>query len=579
MAKSGYISTNDYSGRYYKVSWTASQSIPNNNSTITWTLEALGGGNSWYAERTLEVTIAGTPVYSKTNRVERYAGVIATGTTTLTHDSKGEKSFSIGVRAAVYTSSVNCTGSGNFTLDTIPRQATILTAPNFNDEQNPTITYSNPAGNNVQTLQACISLTGSADDIEYRDIPKTGSSYTFNLTNEERAVLLRATTTSNSRTVKFFIKTIINGVTYLSSITKNFSVINATPTINPTVRDVDGVTTNLTEYDTMFIKYFSDLSYTLNYQTLKYATYKSCSVVCGSNTLTSTTGTFNNIESNTITFSLTDSRNNVVTKTIELDMIDYIKPTCNLETSFELETENTIKIKLNISGKGWRGNFGTTTINEFYVLYRYKINDGEYEDWIGTGAVSWNGDNTYSIEEEISGLNYLETYTIEAMVIDSLDSDTSEEAIVRAIPVFDWGENDFAFNVPVSIQGNLVGDFIIERYTEAMGSNGTWYISKWASGKAVCYGVRNYGNMGISSAWGSLYLSEAFTQSLPSGLFNSTPSYTDISINKAGGGCWVIISNVSEPTASSTGSFKVASATMLTIPQVYINFNIIGRWK
>ena len=156
MALSGSFNTGSYDGRYYTLSWSASQSIANNQSTISWTLTANGGNASWYAERTVEVVIAGSTVYSKTARVQRYKGTVASGTLTLSHDSVGNKSFSASVRTAVYYSSVNCTGSGSWSLDTIPRQANLTSAPEFNDEQNPTIYYSNPAGNNVDTLMACI---------------------------------------------------------------------------------------------------------------------------------------------------------------------------------------------------------------------------------------------------------------------------------------------------------------------------------------------------------------------------------------------------------------------------------------
>lgn len=128
MATSGSVSTGSYEGRYYTVSWTATQSSSANQSTISWTLSAVGGSSSWYAERTLNVVLGGSTVYSKTDRVERYAGTIATGTKTITHDSNGDASFSISIQAAVYVSSVNCTGSGTFTLTNIPRKSTLSVA-------------------------------------------------------------------------------------------------------------------------------------------------------------------------------------------------------------------------------------------------------------------------------------------------------------------------------------------------------------------------------------------------------------------------------------------------------------------
>ena len=86
---------------------------------------------------------------------------------------------------------------------------------------------------------ACISLTGSTDDIVYRDIPKTGTlSYTFELTDAERN-LLRQNTTGKTRKVKFYIRTVIGGSTLHSIVEKTFSIINASPTYNEAYLDTN----------------------------------------------------------------------------------------------------------------------------------------------------------------------------------------------------------------------------------------------------------------------------------------------------------------------------------------------------
>lgn len=129
MALSGSISTNGASGegegRYYTLSWTATQSIANNTSTISWTLSTAGGYSSWITERTVYVDIDGERVFSKTNAVDRYRGTIATGTKTISHNSDGTRSFSVSLAAAIYYSSIGCTGSQTFTLDTIARASTL----------------------------------------------------------------------------------------------------------------------------------------------------------------------------------------------------------------------------------------------------------------------------------------------------------------------------------------------------------------------------------------------------------------------------------------------------------------------
>lgn len=129
MALSGSVSTNgcrgEGEGRYYTLSWTATQSIANNTSTISWTLSTAGGQSSWMTERTVYVDIDGERVFSKTAAVDRYRGTIATGTKTISHNSDGTRSFSVSLAAAIYYSSIECTGSQTFTLDTIARASTL----------------------------------------------------------------------------------------------------------------------------------------------------------------------------------------------------------------------------------------------------------------------------------------------------------------------------------------------------------------------------------------------------------------------------------------------------------------------
>ena len=124
---------------------------------------------------------------------------------------------------------VTVSNSANVTLDTIPRYAMFTAAPNFNDEENPIVKYSNPIGDSesITSLQMAMSLTGNSDDVAaYRNVSKTDDAYTFNLTDTERNKLRTATTGSNSRSVFFLLKTVLNGTTYVEKAEKTFTVIN-----------------------------------------------------------------------------------------------------------------------------------------------------------------------------------------------------------------------------------------------------------------------------------------------------------------------------------------------------------------
>lgn len=121
MALSGSVSTSSYSGRYLKLSWTATQDVAANKSKVRWTLEAIGGSAGWYTTGPVTVTINGSTVYNQTSRIDQRVGTISSGSLDIAHNNDGTKTFSISVRAAIYYSSVNCTGSGSFTLDKIAR--------------------------------------------------------------------------------------------------------------------------------------------------------------------------------------------------------------------------------------------------------------------------------------------------------------------------------------------------------------------------------------------------------------------------------------------------------------------------
>lgn len=128
MASSGSFNTSAYSGRYLTFSWSvASQSIPNNQTTINWSLKGAGGSTSGYfMAGNFKVVIDGVTVYSSSNRIQLFNGTnVASGTYTFTHNNVGAKSFSASAQAGIYYVAVNCSGSGSWDLPTIPRYANI----------------------------------------------------------------------------------------------------------------------------------------------------------------------------------------------------------------------------------------------------------------------------------------------------------------------------------------------------------------------------------------------------------------------------------------------------------------------
>lgn len=451
MALKGTISTNDYLGRYYTLSWSAVQSIEKNQSTIYWNVSCDGRNGEWFAERTLQATLAGVTLVNKTDRVQRYNGNVASGSFTVNHDSNGYLTITGQLRVAVYTSSVNCTASGSWTLDSIPRQAILLTAQDFYDDENPTITYKNQAGSSVTDLSACISFDGKSDDIPYRSLSLDETSYTFELTESERDALLTNTLDgSNSREVVFFVRTVIGGNTLYSTMKKRFTVRDAKPTIEPTVRDTNPATLAITNGSGIFIRYYSNAEIKINAKAYKKASIVSEKAICGSKSISADSGTINGIDSGSIVFNVSDNRGNVVSSVKQVPLIEYFNVTCDLVAN---PSDAEGKLKFSVKGKFYNNSFGETS-NTLTLQCCYSEDDGEYTAWVDILNVSKNG-NQYSAETTISGLDYRKKYEIRVRAKDLLSEAVSTSKALRTIPIFDWGQNDFVFNVGVAIKKAL----------------------------------------------------------------------------------------------------------------------------
>ena len=136
MANSGSTSVAVTSYDTLKFTWEIiSQSIANNTSTISWALQLISGSSGAInstASKNWSVTVNGT-TYSGTNTVgigNNSTKTLASGTTTIAHNSDGTKSFSYSFSQyfgiTFSGSSVGTkTGSGSGILTTIPRKSTL----------------------------------------------------------------------------------------------------------------------------------------------------------------------------------------------------------------------------------------------------------------------------------------------------------------------------------------------------------------------------------------------------------------------------------------------------------------------
>ncbi len=457
------------------------QSIANNTTIVDWGLYLISttyGAIYSNPLREWNVDVNGNK-YSGSVSVaigNNETKTLASGSTTIPHNADGSKTFSYSFSQVfnITFSDVwrgTYSGSGTGTLTSIPRAATLTSAQDITDESNSSyVRFTNPAGNALDELWLCIGDTNWNVIIPYQQITnKTADSFTYTINDEGKKLLRKAAPSTSSR-IRYYLRSTIGGVDHFTTLDRTLTIVNGDPVISVALSDGNPKASAITGNSTTFIKDYSTIQYEITATPKKEATIKSYLAKYGSVQKTTATGTFDVISADTLEFSITDSRDVTVGYNTPITLIDYYKPTCKQDVSIALEGETEAKVSVVISGKYFNKSLGT--INNTLDLYiRHTDNDGVMGDWINLKdiavEVTVQSDGTYEADFEVSNLRYDKAYTFQSRVVDKLEDISTNEYAIRLIPVFDWGENDFNFNVPVSIQGGKV----YGAYVLAEGSN------------------------------------------------------------------------------------------------------------
>ena len=407
------VQTSSYDGRYLKLTVVEeSYSIANNTSTVRWTLESIGGSVNYYTIYNWGVWVNGQQIYgTQTTNRNSYNFPAktgsATGTITVAHNADGSAgNVGFQLNGCVYYNRSN-SYTGSISLTKIPRQANITSAPDFNDEASPTISYSNPAGNSVNSLQACIASTnGQTIYVGYRDISKTGSSYTFNLTDGERNTLRQATPNSNSFSLKFYVKTVIGGNTFYSSVQKTMTIVNGNPIFsasNLSYKDSNSTTVAVTGNNQKLVQNLSNLLTTITSATAKkYSSITKYEATINGVTKTLTSagnidfGVINSANDLTLSVKVTDSRGNTTTATKTVTFLAWVLPTAiiSLKRKNNYEDESYLTVNATYSS--------VDSKNSVTIKYQYKkttessytelktINNGSQENITLSKDYAWD---------------------------------------------------------------------------------------------------------------------------------------------------------------------------------------------
>ena len=453
MATSGSFRTYGYSDYgfpdRYVFSWSlVSQSIEGNYSDISWKLYGDGDNSSGNFTIVKEkyVTVNGS---TQSNASEQYTYNGTTpfsGTARIYHNADGTGSFSASAGGAFfYYGSYNSTGSGSWSLPTIPR-ASSVSGGSGNIGGTTTINISRASSSFTHTLEYAFgSLSGTI-------ATGVGTSYNWTIPTSFYAQIPNANSGTGTITCKTY-----NGSTLIGTKTCSFTVnvINSNPTVGTfTYKDSNSVTTAISENNQRIIRNNSNLLFTIGSATAKNsATISKYEIIFNGVTKSRTSagdldfGTINLSSNANATLKVTDSRGNTSTKNITIIIDDWVLPTAliSLKRKNNYYSETYIKVDGTCSSLNGKNSMG--------IQYQYKkVSDKNFSEFYN---LEDNVETTVSLDN-----NY--QWNISVVITDRIGQTTYNLVLDRGMPIifFDRIKNSVGINCfPTNNENLEINDY------------------------------------------------------------------------------------------------------------------------
>ena len=459
MASSGSI-TGTHRGYTLRADWSAVQNAAGNYSDVT-ARHTLVIGSAYslsIPSRTNTCSVGGVAQGYTSGAINQKGGSVLLGTTVhrVSHDADGTKTAQISdtfnINATIDGTKVgSITASGSITLDRIARNATIVTANDFTDETNPTLTYSNPSSSAcdvaIEFAGGSITRAGAASG--------SGGSYEMQLTDSERTALRNASKNTSALPITYVLKTTIDGTAYYSRADRKMNVVNAAPELGAvSYEDTNAATVAVTGDKSRIIQNHSTLSVKVPAATAKKgATIASYAIAFGGVTKTvkaagaDSLGAVDVSHSQALTVTATDSRGFTASQSVQVTVDDYSAPTAVIDLHRLNNFEPTTYITAHARHSYLNGK------NEVTITAKFKkVSDSSYgtpielEDSIQSTATC-DRDSAYdfvvTIADKLESTNYNLTLGkgIPAFFIDTKKSSVGVNCLPSQSDVLQLGES------------------------------------------------------------------------------------------------------------------------------------------
>lgn len=439
------LDSHTYDGRYMFLTCTQEQLVAENKSVIHWVLTVEGGNANYYTTGPTTVKIDGQTVYYaptaywNTHEFPACKGSVS-GSLELSHREDGSKEIECTLETSIYTGVLR-TAKATWELDAIARASTASAADCFIggncmvlvDRKNSAYTHSLlfECGSYGGYIQSDGSLSPIRAKLENTSISMAVTTTLYDQIPNERVAQCTLTC------VTYWEDTQI-GQPQVSTFRAYAREEDCIPFLACRVWDCDSVTTALTGDSGKLIRFFSQAACRM--ETLgKYG----ASIVkkqIGTVELSGEELQIPAVESGSFLFQATDSRGYRAESLVELPMIPYVKLTAKAVAKRQAPTSD--RVELTVTGSCWKGDFGAAE-NTLEGVCRV----GSQEIPL---AFTWEED-AYTATATLEGLSYDTYHYVQVAVGDRLMMQNLTVTVNPGVPVFDWGQGDFAFHVPVTL--------------------------------------------------------------------------------------------------------------------------------
>lgn len=480
MGVAGSFELSGTQGMTLEVSYSETYDVSGNKSDVSITQLRLKSsdwlGITYYLDGT--IAIAGSTAVSMDSGAG-YHGVTLPGSTNvyatawgtlggvsgiIHNDADGSKTVTISVNVRGYirgggtSSGWSVSGSKTIKLTTIPRASTIgatdanIGAVSMIAVSRKSAAYTHSIYYQFGNLSGYITAAGgtSAEEVKI-----DATSVAFLIPESFYAQIPAAKSGVCTLTCKTYSGTTQIGSAQTARFTVTAAETVSAPIVSGMVIDTNPVTLALTGDEDVLVRFYSTALATISSQAQNGASIVAETV--NGQSVAEGQASFPEVEQSAFTFAAQDSRGYSGSAVVTKNMVPYVRLTCN--PTGQRTDPTSGNAVLTIKGNYYNGSFGAVD-NALQITYAVDRGDP-------VAVEPSFVEDTYSAVVALSGLDYNTAHTIEITVADKLDSLEKKAKVEKGIPIFDWGEHDFYFNVPVY--------FVPEQYAESTEHRGCYY--------------------------------------------------------------------------------------------------------